>query len=122
MNKITVFYDGKCSLCAKEIAHYQSIAPKEQFYFCDITQDSKPFTRLGFDTTTGLKELHVLNRHGSIKIGLDAFITIWRELRGWKYLAWLTNLPIIHFILSRVYKGFAAWRYKHNGYDKCHLE
>jgi predicted DCC family thiol-disulfide oxidoreductase YuxK len=122
MNKITVFYDGKCSLCAKEIAHYQKIAPAEQFYFCDITQDSKSFTRLGFDTATGLKQLHVLNGQGRIKIGLDAFITIWRELKGWKYLAWLTNLPLIHFILSHIYKAFAAWRYKHNGYDKCHFK
>jgi predicted DCC family thiol-disulfide oxidoreductase YuxK len=119
MNKITVFYDGKCSLCAREIAHYQKIATQDKFYFCDITQDSKQFTQLGFETTSGLRQLHVLNSHGHVKIGLDAFITIWRELKGWKYLAMIANLPGIHFILSRVYKSFATWRFKKNGYDQC---
>ena len=34
---ITVFYDGKCSLCSKEIKYYRNIAPVETFYWLDIT-------------------------------------------------------------------------------------
>ena len=26
-NLVTVFYDGKCGLCSKEINHYKKIAP-----------------------------------------------------------------------------------------------
>jgi predicted DCC family thiol-disulfide oxidoreductase YuxK len=119
MKKITVFYDGKCSLCAKEIAHYKKIASEEHFYFCDITQDSELFTQLGYEVTTGLKLLHVSDSTGTMQIGLDAFITIWRELPWWKYLAWLANLPIIHYLLSITYKKFAAWRYKRNRGKTC---
>ncbi|MEC9079196.1 MAG: DCC1-like thiol-disulfide oxidoreductase family protein, partial [Pseudomonadota bacterium] len=28
---ITVFFDGKCGLCSREIRHYQKIAPAERF-------------------------------------------------------------------------------------------
>ena len=29
----TVFYDGKCGLCSKEINHYMKIAPKGRIIF-----------------------------------------------------------------------------------------
>ena len=37
---ITVFYDGKCGLCSKEINHYIKIAPEGIFNWQDITKDN----------------------------------------------------------------------------------
>jgi len=34
---ITVFYDGQCGLCLKEINHYKKIAPPNIFEWKDIT-------------------------------------------------------------------------------------
>ena len=39
---IEVFFDGKCGLCSKEIAYYQSIAPSGIFVWMDITTDASP--------------------------------------------------------------------------------
>ena len=36
---ITVFYDGKCNLCSKEIKYYKSIADENVFNWFDIAND-----------------------------------------------------------------------------------
>jgi predicted DCC family thiol-disulfide oxidoreductase YuxK len=118
---IRVFYDGICSLCAREIAHYQSIAPKETFDWVDIGNNPKSFEALGYSQLEGLKLLHVQDMAGTMHIGLPAFIIIWKHLPRWHWLATLTNLPIIKPILSWVYRRFAGWRFKRQGYA-CRLK
>lgn len=117
----TVFYDGKCSLCAKEIAYYQKISPQGVLRFIDLTQDMSLFKQHGKDLATGLKQLHVLDKTGVMQMGLNAFICIWQLLPKWRILAFIVKLPIIHFCLSQLYRTFAYWRFKKNGYDHCNL-
>ena len=33
---VTVFYDGKCGLCSREINHYKKIAPNGKYQIWDI--------------------------------------------------------------------------------------
>lgn len=119
--KTTVFYDGQCSLCTREIAHYKKIAPKGVFTFIDITNDDHLFKQYVKDTVLGLKQLHVLDGEGAMHIGLNAFICLWQRLPRWRMLAVLAKLPGIHWLLSSLYRLFAAWRFKRNGYGQCKL-
>ena len=116
MQQETVFYDGQCSLCAREINHYRRIDQAGRLCLVDITKDKTQFNELGYEVSTGLKWLHVLDEQGNMQVGVNAFICIWRELPRWKWLARLANLPGIRHILSLVYRLFAAWRFRHNGY------
>lgn len=118
---ITVFYDGKCSLCRREINHYQKIADSKKINFIDITEDEKLFKQLGYTRQAGLKLLHVQDDKGNMQIGFNAFLTIWRVLPRWHYLAAILGLPGIKQIISFVYVLFAKWRFKRNGYDRCDL-
>ena len=36
---INVYFDGKCSLCKKEIAYYKTVAPKNTFLWKDIASE-----------------------------------------------------------------------------------
>ena len=117
--KTIVFYDGRCSLCAKEIRYYQKISPVGLFNFIDITTDNQLFKQYHQDVKIGLKQLHVLDTKGVMQVGVDAFITIWGQLRYWRMLALIANLPGIHWFLSVGYRLFAAWRFKKNGYNTC---
>merc|ERR1711973_223740 len=56
--KISVFYDGKCGLCDKEISHYKKIAPPEIFNWQDITECDKQLRERGVSLAEGLKLLH----------------------------------------------------------------
>ena len=109
---ITVFYDSKCGLCSKEINHYRSIAPTGVFDWQDITESMDGLNRLGVSLTLGLKRLHVLDNHGSLHIGVNAFIVIWRHLPRWRLLAILIALPGIRQLAQYAYASFADWKFK----------
>ena len=76
---ITVFYDGKCGLCAKEINYYRSIAPNDTFDWQDITESADGINKLGVSLSQGLKRLHVTDTNENLHIGADAFIHIWQH-------------------------------------------
>ena len=56
---ITVFYDGGCGLCHKEIAYYQRIAPKDRFVWVDLHATPELFTRRGYAIEAGFALMHV---------------------------------------------------------------
>jgi predicted DCC family thiol-disulfide oxidoreductase YuxK len=117
--KITVFYDGKCGLCSREIRYYQRIAPKGVFDWQDITVSANALNQQGITLAQGLKLLHVMDKQGVMHIGLDAFILMWRQIRGWKLLAMLVALPGIRQITDMAYRMFAERRF--NRLKHCQL-
>lgn len=48
---ITVFYDGKCGLCSKEINYYRKIAPNDIFDWQDITKSADELKKEGISLT-----------------------------------------------------------------------
>lgn len=121
MNKITVFYDGACGLCAKEINHYKVIAPSNIFEWVDITQDTDLFTSLGYKKDEGLRALHALDRQGAMHIGVDAFLLIWSQLKRWRVLGVVVSLPVVRHLAAFIYQHFANWRFKKLGYGACQI-
>ena len=109
---VTVFYDGKCNLCAREITYYQRIAPANTFIWDDITQPQSQFMQLGYHQRDGLLRLHALDDANCLHIGVDAFALIWRQLPRWRWLAHIVSLPVIHTVAQWLYHGFAKWRFK----------
>ncbi len=116
---ITVFYDGKCGLCSKEINHYKKIAPKGVFDWQDITESTEALTPYGITLAEGLKYLHVRDEKGAMHIGVDAFILIWRQLARWRVVAFFVALPLIHPLAKLAYRAFANQRF--NRLEHCQL-
>lgn len=108
---ITVYYDGKCGLCSKEINYYKRIAPPNIFNWHDITRDAETFTQKGYLLTDGLKALHAEDAEGHMHIGVDAFILIWKQLKYWRYLGFCVGLPGIRHLANFAYRVFANWRF-----------
>ena len=109
---ITVFYDGKCGLCSKEINYYRKIAPSGLFDWQDITESVDHLNKEGISLAEGLKLLHAKDNNDNMHVGVDAFILIWRQLKRWRILAVLVSLPLIKQIANLLYKAFARWRFK----------
>jgi predicted DCC family thiol-disulfide oxidoreductase YuxK len=116
---ITVFYDGKCGLCSKEINHYRKIAPDGIFDWQDITESADNLKKEGISLSEGLKLLHAKDEKGQIHVGVNAFLLIWKQLKRWRILAALVGLPIIRQIANMAYRLFASWRFKR--LDHCQL-
>jgi predicted DCC family thiol-disulfide oxidoreductase YuxK len=109
---ITVFYDGKCNLCLREIDYYRSIAPINRFIWVDITTPSDLFKSLNISLIDGLSKLHALDDIGAIHTGVDAFTLMWKEFKYWNALAGIISLPGIYQLSKIAYFYFAKWRFK----------
>ncbi len=108
---IEVFYDGKCGVCAKEIAYYRRIAPVGVFAWMDIATDPKPLDVHGISQIDALRRLHVLDDEGNWHIGVDAFVMMWQQLGYWRWLGWFVGLPIVRQIAGAAYNRFADYRF-----------
>lgn len=109
---ISVFYDGKCGLCRKEIEHYKRIAPAAVFEWVDITVDTSTIEKMGISYADGLKLLHAQDSNGKLYVGVDVFLLIWRQIPRWRILEIVVASPFIRPIANCVYRSFATWRFK----------
>ena len=62
----------------------------------------------GFRQEDMLKRLHAKLPNGEIISGVPAFITLWRQVPGFKVLAFLINLPFIKQLTIKLYDHILA--------------
>ena len=110
--KTTVFFDGGCPLCAREIAHYQRLDYHRKIQFIDITKDQTLLTALGVTYHSAQRRLHVLTSQGLLTDGAYAFAALWRNLPYYRRLAGLLYSLRLLGALDRLYEVFARWRYR----------
>ena len=112
MSKIKVFYDGNCNLCSREIKFYQKISNDNFFEWKNLfNMSEKDFKIENLKLEQCLKFLHVKDENDSLKVGVDAFITIWKKLKYWNILAKIISFPLIKQLSNFLYYIFAVIRF-----------
>jgi predicted DCC family thiol-disulfide oxidoreductase YuxK len=104
----TLFYDGSCPLCAKEIKTLRKLQ-QGHLIFADIHQQKSASTSLPSREDL-LRRLHMKTWTGEWVIGLPANVRAWSHTPlGFllKPLLW----PIIYPIANRIYQLWADRRY-----------
>ena len=109
---ISVYFDGKCSLCKKEISYYKTIAPVNKFLWKDIASDPSHLQEINVSQQAALRRLHVLDDEKNLIVGFDAFIVIWSQIKLWSLVASIASLPIINLVLKKSYNWFADWKFR----------
>ena len=111
---ITVFYDGGCGVCAREIEHYQNIASPDIFEWVDITKTPDLEETYGVSPVLAMQVMHVQDHNHTLHKGVDAFIILWQYLPyyWWRYLAKITSFPPCYFIACHLYDYFVKWHAK----------
>jgi len=109
---ISVFYDGDCQLCSKEIKFYQKLDKNSKFDWIDINQNRDILNKYGLNYIDIQKIFHVIDKKGYVNKGVDGFLIIWRELKYWRILYFVVKLPIIKQVADIFYNYFAKWRFK----------
>ncbi|MCF2910812.1 DUF393 domain-containing protein [Pseudoalteromonas sp. DL2-H2.2] len=110
MSELTIFYDGTCPLCVKEMT---ALAKRDKAT-CIKTVDiySDEFTNYPtIDPDKANTILHALDAQGNLMFGLDVTHQAWRLVgMGWLYapLRW----PVIKPIADKFYLLFAKNRYR----------
>ncbi|WP_209425292.1 DUF393 domain-containing protein [Pararhodobacter sp. SW119] len=101
---LRILYNGDCPICAREIAHYRTVAESAgaEIAFDDLSRLDPG--ALPIPAEAARRRLHAL-QDGRLIHGLPAFRALWGRLPGWRWLARLTGLPVI--------RPVAAWVYDH---------
>ena len=119
---ITVFYDGTCGLCRREISYYKNIAPQNIFHWVDVTKDFDTLKQHNISIVSALKHIHVLDESHVMHKGINSFIVVWKQLKGWHWLAKILSFPVINFLANHAYNGFAWLRFKYSPHCKVALK
>lgn len=101
---LTVFYDGACPLCAREIGAYRRMPGAEAVCWVDA-RDADAAT-LGDGLTRGdaLARFHVRAGDGSLLSGGAAFLRLWAALPGTRWLATMASRPPFSWVLEPAYR------------------
>lgn len=89
MTKYTLYYDGQCNLCAREIGLLKRLSSKNTD-FKDIHKIEN-FTDLPTKEHM-LKRLHLGTNHGEWFLGLNATIKIWRQTK-YSFMVRILTIP-----------------------------
>ncbi len=110
MSKVTVYFDGLCHLCSREINHYRGMRGAESLDFIDITSATFDPVKENLDPREIHKNMHVKDRAGRLHVGVDAFICIWQQLPALRFLAPLAKAQPFYSLLQIFYSLFARIR------------
>ncbi len=109
-SQVTVYFDGACHLCSREIEHYRQKDLERRLRFIDISLPAFSAETEGLDPVQVQRVMHVRLPDGTLVTGVDAFVEIWKVLPGFAGLAKVAKLPGIRLGLRVGYQGFAAIR------------
>lgn len=107
---ITVYYDGLCQLCSREIEHYKKMDGASKISFVDITSSEFDAATEDLDPHKIHQSLHVRDTNGKIHIGVEAFIVIWSQLNSLKKIVPLASFVPVKKMLEAGYFLFAKVR------------
>lgn len=116
MRPLTVYYDGGCPLCSREIAHYRRLDLDRSIRWVDVCQDDAALSELEISRDEALAVFHVRDPSGRIVKGAEAFIMLWAALPRYRWLA--KSCRFFHLLapLQWAYVRFARWHYRR----RCH--
>lgn len=110
MEKLTIFYDGACHLCSKEIDHYKKIDTTNKILYLDIAKKSFAFNDYDMDEKIMKKYFHVRDANLKVHSGVDAFYLIWKELGTFTILQRLYEFKPTQKVMKFFYYLFAQIR------------
>lgn len=103
----TVYYDGACPVCSREMATYQRARGAAALSFVNIAIEAPPE---GLTREAALARLHVALPDGRMVSGAAGFAALWSALPGWRWLGRLAGLPVVQPALEAAYLGFLRLR------------
>lgn len=119
--KPKLFYDGGCPLCRKEINHYIRIDQQKRVEWIDITLSKALLDAQGLSFNETMRLIHAIDSTGVKQIGVPAFLVIWDELKGYRWLAKAVRFTRTTAPLNWLYYRFANWRYARRCKEGCAL-
>ena len=104
---LTVYYDGACPVCRREISFYKTRTGAEVSY-CDVAAEVCPAPDLKREEA--LERFHVRLPDGALVSGAAAFLALWRATPGFRLVGRLLSARPVVALLDVAYSGFLRLR------------
>ena len=109
---LTVFFDGGCPLCSREIAHYRRLKPLGLIDWIDVSMPNVDLTAYGIDQEQAMRRFHVLDSQGCLHTGAGGFVALWTQLPGYRWISRVAiNFGLVR-LMDRFYQKFADWHFR----------
>lgn len=110
----TVFFDGTCPVCSREIAAYRQLRGGSVIHWVDAARCDPSALSAGLDRAYALQRLHVQTANGTLLSGAAAFVEIWKHLPAFAWMARLCanryGIALLDFAYGRFLVLRRLWR------------
>ncbi len=107
--ELTIFYDGRCPLCASEMKQLRQLDDAGKLYLEDINQPDFKQRFPHIDPVEADRVLHGELANGTLIYGLDVTQQAWALVGRHQWLK-LLRLPLIRWFADLGYLFFARYR------------
>ena len=110
MTEITVYYDGACPLCAREVAFYRRRRGGDRLNWVDVSAIEDQEVAPGLSKSAALSRFHVRKSDGQMVSGGLAFAALWHALPAFRPVGRLFGSPPLSWLLELSYILFLRFR------------
>jgi demethoxyubiquinone hydroxylase (CLK1/Coq7/Cat5 family) len=111
---LTVYFDGACPVCSREIATYRRQAGAEACTWVDVSACESAALGQDLSREQALARMHVRRADGTLVSGAAAFAQMWQSLPATRWLGRVAGWPPVTAVLELAYRAFLrvrrAWR------------
>lgn len=108
--RLTVFYDGGCPLCRREIAFYRRRRGAGRIAWIDVSRTTERDVAPGLTCKDALTRFHVRDTDGALHSGGAGFARLWRELPAFAPLGRFCLLRPVAPVVETSYRLFLRFR------------
>ncbi|PWQ97462.1 thiol-disulfide oxidoreductase DCC family protein [Leucothrix arctica] len=109
--KATVYHDGECPLCQKEVKLMQKIDVSKAIRWVDINKDKQALEDAGITFQQAMDRIHVADESQQLHTGVAGFMTAWQYLPYYRRIVpVIKHTPLLLPLMERVYNLFAKYR------------
>jgi len=107
---VTVYYDGSCPLCRREIGFYQRCRGASDIVWEDVSTHVQGRVAQDLSCAQAMARFHVRDTKGNLTSGAAAFVQLWLALPNWRWLGKLCSGSRTLRLLEHCYVYFLRWR------------
>lgn len=102
---LTVYHDGSCPLCRREIALARKVTEETGVAFVDVSSARSGDVAPGLSPSAAMRRFHVRCANGELLSGAAAFLELWSRAPRLAWLVKVARRPLLVRALDRIY-GF----------------
>jgi uncharacterized protein len=103
---VKVYYNEQCPICDFEVSHYKRSASNDkcEIEFNDINTKKQALSMYKLEYEDIKRRMYTLDERGKLVSGIDAFLSIWRNLPGYRWLYKIVKQPVIYQLADVTYE------------------